>query len=134
MKPVTIKSHNIIDGLWFSQFILAVIFISAWFLVPLPWSLLTLALILAIRINHRQILNNQTHSLMVNAQRQWFKVVADRLMQCRLNGYWHISQFLWLRLTSEQGVQYCLIIKSHVGGSRYAQLLMAITQDEQQAE
>ncbi len=43
-----------------------------------------------------------------------------------------MAGFLWIRLESGQAQHHCLIIKDRVGGANYAQLLMAVNQDEQQ--
>ncbi len=134
MPPVTIKTPELIDGLWFSQLVLVIIIVSAWVLVPWPWLALSVLLFPVMFFNHRAIIKNQTGAVWLNARNQWYWLQADEMYPCPAVSHWHMAGFLWLRLESEQTQHHCLIMKNRVGGENYAQLLMAVNQNEQQTQ
>lgn len=126
MPPVSIKSHEIINGLWFSQGLLITIIIAA--MVTLPWhvSVWVLVLLPVIYYNARKIAIPASWSLILNQDNQFFTVIDEQVESAELLDYWHISRYLWLMIESSQTKQYCLIKRSRVGASRYARLLMGL--------
>lgn len=130
MQPVTIKNHKLIDGLWISQAILVTIMVAGLFFVPWPWLLLTVVPGVFIGLNHRQINNNQVYSVRLNQQGQWFVINSDELHSCQLSSCWHMAGFLSIRLESAYGKHYFIIMKRRLGSVCYAQLLMAVNQNE----
>ncbi|MCW8869451.1 MAG: hypothetical protein OQK49_02005 [Proteobacteria bacterium] len=134
MPPVTIKSPELIDGLWVSQIVLAILMVAGWFFLPWPWVLLTIFPVIVMARNHRQIDNNQSCSIRLNHQGQWFVVNMGQLYPCQLSHYWHMTGILSLRLESALGTHHFIISKQRLDGACYAQLLMAVNQNEQQTE
>lgn len=134
MPPVIIKNPDLIDGLWFSQFVIITSIVASIIVLPWPWWLLASVLVIFMWRNHRQILNNQAYSLRLNPPNTWFLQRADELRSCQVTGFWHLSGLLWIRLESEQGVYYFIIMKKRVADGCYAQLLMAVNQHEQKTE
>lgn|GEM_PF-1932242 len=134
MQPVTIKTPKLIDGLWLSQFVLAILIVASVIFVTWPWWLLTIVPIIVMARNFHQIIKNKAYSVRLNQQWQWFVIVMDQLQPCQLSSYWHIGGILWIRLESEHGTHYFMMMKRRLGGALYAQLLMAVNQNEQQTE
>jgi len=134
VPPVTIKSPELIDGLWVSQTVLAVLIVAGWFFLPWPWVLLTLVPVFVVVRNHRYIDNNQSCSIRLNHQGQWFVIKVDQLYPCQLSHYWHMTGILSVRLESALGTHHFIIRKQRLDGACYAQLLMAVNQNEQQTE
>lgn len=64
-------------------------------------------------------------------QCQWFVRKDDQLIPCQLISHWHVGQFLWIRLDSDEDKHYWLIRQTALGEARYAQVLMAVNQHEQ---
>ena len=134
MQPVTIKNPKLIDGLWIGQLIFLLIVVAGWLFVPWPWLLLTVVPMFVMGLNHRKIKNNLAYSVRLNQQGQWFIIKSDQLHPCQLNDYWHVGGLLWIRLDSAFGSHYFIMVKQRLGGVCYAQLLMAMNQNEEQAE
>jgi hypothetical protein len=134
VPPVTIKNNQWIDGLWLSQWLLLFVFVNGCLFVTWPWSLFSLLILPFILCNQRTISQNKNREIYVNKQSQWFCRLAEDVMACRVGDYWHMGGWLWLRLESDRFQHHCLIIKNRMGGVGYAQLLIAVNQNEQKTE
>ncbi len=126
MQPVTIKNHEIINGLWFSQGLLTIVMVVGGLVLPWQWSLWVLVLMPVLYYNDKRIRSTPTWSLILNQDRQFYILVNDEIETAELASYWHLSRNLWLMISSPQHKHYCLIKQSRVGGPRYARLLMGL--------
>ena len=104
--------------------------VSAWVLVLIP------LIIWKYYQNRTVLIKQQTHHLLLNAENQWFLVDPDsqNVTEAQLSSYWQMPAFIAIRLFSEAGYCWYIILRKNFNAIDFSRVVMGLHKEKNDTE
>lgn len=131
MPPVTIKNKQLILTLnWVQWLLIVLVFLVILMAVTIKMVLLLwVPLIVAGIIKNNQSIKSQSaYHLVLNTQNQWHLVhqATHQVVEAELDSSWQTPVFIALSLSSSAGKFWYMMLRTRLGGEKYARILVGL--------